>query len=154
MEKLVNKLFGEDLTHYLLALLDTFQERKYTEKEVYSSIQMMNESVRNYLLGLAYDKKMEDYVELIYSVNQKLKGERIEKFKKAIKKGEAEKFLVMLSRVDKISLLDDLHLLNKNTTHFSKEEKEIILLVENSIRESQGVDKRNGIQDFLTYQKN
>lgn len=154
MEKLVNKLFGEDLTHYLLALLDTFQERKYTEKEVYSSIQMMNESVRNYLLGLAYDKKMEDYVELIYSVNQKLKGERIEKFKKAIKKGETEKFLVMLSRVDKISLLDDLHLLNKNTTHFSEEEKEIILLVENSIKESQGVDKRKGIQDFLTYQKN
>lgn len=155
MNSTIVKLFGEDLINSLNEMLDDFVSLSISEKELYSNIKDMNESVRSCLYLLAIERDNKNLIKKIENVNNKLKIERIDNFKKAFDKNEYKKFLALLSKIDKQSLLDDLNInVSSDEVHkLSKLDREYYKVIKESLMIDQESDQRDGIDRFITYKK-
>lgn len=155
MNSTIVKLFGEDLINSLNDMLDDFISLSISEKELYSNIKDMNESVRSCLYLLAIERDDKKLIKKIENVNNQLKDERIDNFKKSFDKNEHKRFLALLNKIDKQSLLDDLNInVSSDEVHkLSKIDREYYDAIKESLMVDQEVDQRDGIDRFITYKK-
>ena len=155
MNSTIVKLFGENLIDSLNDMLDDFISLSISEKELYSNIKDMNESVRSCLYLLAIERDDKKLIKKIENVNNQLKDERIDNFKKSFDKNEHKKFLALLNKIDKQSLLDDLNInVSSDEVHkLSKIDREYYDAIKESLMVDQEVDQRDGIDRFITYKK-
>lgn len=155
MNSTIVKLFGENLIDSLNDMLDDFVSLSISEKELYSNIKDMNESVRSCLYLLAIERDDKKLIKKIENVNNQLKDERIDNFKKSFDKNEHKRFLALLNKIDKQSLLDDLNInVSSDEVHkLSKIDREYYDAIKESLMVDQEVDQRDGIDRFITYKK-
>lgn len=155
MNSTIVKLFGENLINSLNDMLDDFISLSISEKELYSNIKDMNESVRSCLYLLAIERDDKKLIKKIENVNNQLKDERIDNFKKSFDKNEHKRFLALLNKIDKQSLLDDLNInVSSDEVHkLSKIDREYYDAIKESLMVDQEVDQRDGIDRFITYKK-
>ena len=106
-----------------------------------------------YLLTL--EKNLTNMSYRINRVNKRLNYLRKENFLKAYEKKETEKFLSILGKGDKISLMSDLGIdvpLNERMK-LTNQEREFFKIISDSIMLDQEYDKRDGIDTFVKYKK-
>lgn len=153
--KVINNLFGDELVKAMKDLLNEFVALDYDEKMLLKSLKGINESVRMGLYLMALENDKDKIAFRINKVNKELNEERKNNFLDAFEKNEAEKFLAMLGKSDKISLMDDLGV-NVDVIEragLTKEQKKYYEIISNSIYNDQSLDARNGIDRFITYKK-
>lgn len=152
----VKKLFGDDLMKAMQDKIVEFKDGNYDVDTIYSALRSTNESVRIGLYLMALENNLDDLAYKINKVNQMLNTRRKKDFILAYKNKETDKFLASLGKPDKISLMKDLGIdveLDKRI-HFTKEQREYYEILSNSILLDQEDDKRDGIDQFITYKKN
>lgn len=152
----VKKLFGDDLMKAMQDKIVEFKDGNYDVDTIYSALRSTNESVRIGLYLMALENNLDDLSYKINKVNQMLNTRRKKDFILAYKNKETDKFLASLGKPDKISLMKDLGIdveLDKRI-HFTKEQREYYEILSNSILLDQEDDKRDGIDQFITYKKN
>ncbi|HAB67712.1 MAG TPA: hypothetical protein DCE23_10135 [Firmicutes bacterium] len=152
----VKKLFGDDLMKAMQDKIVEFKDGNYDVDTIYSALRSTNESVRIGLYLMALENNLDDLAYKINKVNQMLNARRKKDFILAYKNKETDKFLASLGKPDKISLMKDLGIdveLDKRI-HFTKEQREYYEILSNSILLDQEDDKRDGIDQFVTYKKN
>lgn len=153
--KIINDLFGKELINAMKEMLEEFIRFGFDEHQVEKAMKNINESVRVGLYLMALEKDLDNIAYKINVANKRLNIIRKEKFIEAYEKGEANKFLSMLGKGDKISLMGDLGIDGdvKERAGLSKLEKDYYTVISNSIMEGQESDKRDGIDQLLTYKK-
>lgn len=153
--KLINKLFGKKLLEAMNELLAEYVALDYDEESIYKSLKGVNESVRVGMYLLTLEKNLTNFSYRINRVNRRLNDERKENFIKAYEKKEADKFLAMLGKGDKISLMSDLGIdvSLKERALLTTKERDYYKVISNSIMEDQEYDKRDGIDTFVKYKK-
>ena len=155
-DKLVTGLFSDEVLKVMNELLDDFILSDYDEEEIYNELKFINESIRMGLYLLSLEKDFVYLSNRIDRVNKRVNEERKSKFLKAYEDGEVEKFLSVLGKGDKISLLNDLGIdpSLKNRKKCNKKENDYYNIISQSIKESQSDDMRDGIDSFLRYKNN
>lgn len=153
--KFINNLFGEQLLKAMNDLLKEFVDLDYDEETIYKALKDVNESVRVGMYLLTLEKNLTNMSYRINRVNKRLNYLRKENFLKAYEKKETEKFLSILGKGDKISLMSDLGIdvpLNERMK-LSNQEREFFKIISDSIMLDQEYDKRDGIDTFVKYKK-
>jgi hypothetical protein len=155
-DKLVTGLFSDEVLKVMNELLDDFILSDYDEEEIYNELKFINESIRMGLYLLSLEKDFVYLSKRIDRVNKRVNEERKSKFLKSYEDGEVEKFLSVLGKGDKISLLNDLGIdpSLKNRKKCNKKENDYYNIISQSIKESQSDDMRDGIDSFLRYKNN
>lgn len=155
-DKLVTGLFSDEVLKVMNELLDDFILSDYDEEEIYNELKFINESIRMGLYLLSLEKDFIYLSKRINRVNKRVNEERKSKFLKAYEDGEVEKFLSVLGKGDKISLLNDLGIdpSLKSRKKCNKKEIDYYNIISQSIKESQSDDMRDGIDSFLRYKNN
>jgi hypothetical protein len=155
-DKLVTGLFSDEVLKVMNELLDDFILSDYDEEEIYNELKFINESIRMGLYLLSLEKDFVYLSKRINRVNKRVNEERKIKFLKAYEDGEVEKFLSVLGKGDKISLLNDLGIdpSLKSRKKCNKKEIDYYNIISQSIKESQSDDMRDGIDSFLRYKNN
>ena len=153
--KLINDLFGKELIHAMKEMLEEFKRLKFDDRQIEKAMKNINESVRVGLYLMALEKNYDEIAYKINVANKRINITRKEKFIEAYEKGEAIKYLSILGKGDKISLMSDLGIDVdlKERALLSKVEKDYFTIISNSIMEDQKVDKRDGIDQFVKYKK-
>lgn len=153
--RVIRDLFGKDMIQVIESLVHRFIVDNYDEKMLYKELKDLNESVRTVMYLIALEKNKDDLAFRINRVNKLLNDERRENFLTAFENNETDKFLSMLGKGDKISLLSDLDLDVdvRGRANFTKEQRKYYEIISNSIMEDQEIDKRDGIDKFITYKK-
>lgn len=153
--KVISKLFGKELISVMKDLVEKFKSLDYSVDLIVKDLNDINESVRVGLYLIALENNYDVVASRINKANKILNDKRKDKFLKAYKEGNVDKFLASLGKGDKLSLLDDLGLNVdiKDRGNLTKEEKEYFKLISNSIMEEQSEDKRDGIDQFIKYKK-
>ncbi len=153
--KIINKLFGDELISAMNELLKKFVSLDYEEKMIYKELKDINESVRIGIYLMALENGYDSITFRINKVNKKLNTERKEAFINACNSGNIDRFLAMLGKGDKISLMDDLgvNVDVKSRALLSKEQRKYYEILSNSIMEEQVIDVRDGIDRFIKYKK-
>ncbi len=153
--KLINNLFGKELINAMKEMLTEFKKLKFDEHQIEKAMKGINESVRVGLYLMALEKNYDTIAYKINVANKRLNEERKEKFIEAYEKGEAKKYLAILGKVDKISLMSDLEIDVdvRERALLSNVERDYYKLISDSIMEEQEVDNRDGIDQFINYKK-
>lgn len=153
--KLINDLFGKELVQAMKEMLDEFKKLKFDEHQIEKAMKNINESVRIGLYLMALERNMDNIAYKINVANKRLNIERKEKFLEAYRNGDALKFLSVLGKGDKISLMSDLGIDVdvRERMHFSKLDRDYYTIISNSIMEDQANDQRDGIDQFINYKK-
>ncbi len=153
--KVINDLFGKDLITAMQELLEEFVALDYDIGMLLNKLKNVNESIRVGLYLMALERNYNSMVLKINSVNKMLNNERKDKFLEAYKKGEMEKFLALMGKNDKISLMEDLgvNVDIKGRALLSKEKRKYYDILSESIMDDQVIDARNGIDRFIKYKK-
>ncbi len=153
--KIINNLFGKELIQAMREMLEEFNNFHFDVDEIVKAMKDINESVRVGLYLMALEKNMDVLAFKINTANRKLNIIRKEKFLEAYEKKEVDKFLSMLGKGDKISLMSDLGIDVdvKGRAALSKEQRDYYRIISNSIMDSQKDDKRDGIDKFMKYKK-
>ncbi len=153
--KVIRNLFGKDMIQVIENLLKRYVADNYDEQMLYKELKDFNESVRTVMYLITLEKNSDDIAFRINRVNKLLNDERKENFLVAVENNETDRFLSMLGKGDKISLLSDLGLDVdvRGRAEFTKEQKKYFEILSNSIMEDQELDKRDGIDKFITYKK-
>lgn len=151
----LNKLYGNTLFPLIEEILDEFIAKNYSVEMIMDALSTINETVRIgiYLLALA---KNEGVMALkIEKANKKLNEIRKEKFLEAFKKNDTARFLALLGKGDKISLMSDLGV-NEDAAgraSFTLEQRIYYEILSEAIKSDQEVDKRNGLEQFLKHKR-
>ena len=153
--KLINDLFGKELVQAMKEMLDEFKNLRFDEQQIQKAMKNINESVRVGLYLMALEKNLDNIAYKINVANKRLNQERKEKFIEAYQKGETMRFLCMLGKGDKISLMSDLgvDVDVRGRALLSKVEKDYYRIISNSIMEDQAFDQRNAIDKFIVHSK-
>lgn len=153
--KIINKLFGKDLVQAMREILEEFINLDYDVDLMVKALRDINESVRIGIYLMALEKNYDAVAYKIKKANEQLNEIRKDKFLEAYKNKETDRFLAVLGKSDKLSLLGDLGIDGdvKARANLSKEQKDYYKIISNSIMESQKDDKRDGIDKFITYKK-
>ncbi len=153
--KIINDLFGKELVQAMKEMLDEFKKLRFDEHQIEKAMKNINESVRVGLYLMALEKNMDNVAYKINVANKRLNYERKEKFIEAYQKGETMKFLSLLGKGDKISLMSDLGVDEdvRGRALLSPVEKDYYRIISNSIMDDQALDQRNGIDKFITHSK-
>lgn len=153
--KIINNLFGKELIQAMREMLEEFVRLDFDVDQIVKAMKDINESVRVGLYLMALEKNLDTLAFKINSANRKLNILRKEKFLEAYEKKEVDKFLSMLGKGDKISLMADLGIDVdvKGRAFLSKEQREYYRIISNSIMTSQAEDQRDGIDKFIKYKK-
>ena len=155
MDKIVKKMFGDDLIRALNQMIDEFVELDFDENDIYKSIKGINESVRTCLYLLAEERGLTNMAFKIEKINKRLKIEIVENFKNAFDKGETDKFFKKLNKTDKMDLLHDMELDidPKNAYKLSKIKQVYRNTINKSIMEDQAKENKDGYDTFVKYEK-
>lgn len=153
--KIINNLFGEELINAMKDLLNKFVGLDYDEQMLLKDLKGINESVRMGLYLMALENGEDQIAFKLNRVNKMLNADRKNDFLDAFEKGETDKFLAMLGKSDKISLMDDLgvNVDVKERASLSKIQKKYYEIISNSIFNDQSLDARDGIDRFIKYKK-
>lgn len=153
--KIINNLFGEELINAMKDLLNKFVGLDYDEQILLKDLKGINESVRMGLYLMALENGEDQIAFKLNRVNKMLNADRKKDFLDAFEKGETDKFLAMLGKSDKISLMDDLgvNVDVKERASLSKIQKKYYEVISNSIFTDQSLDARDGIDRFIKYKK-
>lgn len=153
--KIINNLFGKELIQAMKEMLDEFANLHFEVDQIVKAMKDINESVRVGLYLMALEKNLDVVAFKINKANKILNATRKEKFLDAYKEHQVDKFLSMLGKGDKISLMSDLGIDVdvRGRAALSKEQRDYYRLISNSIMEEQEEDKRDGIDSFITYKK-
>lgn len=153
--KIINNLFGEELINAMKDLLNKFVGLDYDEQILLKDLKGINESVRMGLYLMALENGEDQIAFKLNRVNKMLNADRKNDFLDAFEKGETDKFLAMLGKSDKISLMDDLgvNVDVKERASLSKIQKKYYEVISNSIFTDQSLDARDGIDRFIKYKK-
>ena len=153
--KLINDLFGKELVHAMKEMLDEFKMLHFDEHQIEKAMKCINESVRIGLYLMALEKNMDTIAYKINVANKRLNIARKEKFIESYQNGEAIKFLSLLGKGDKISLMSDLgiDLDVRGRAMLTPVERDYYGVISNSIMEDQELDKRDAIDKFITHKK-
>ncbi len=156
MTKMItSKLYGKDVMSAMNDILKDIIYMNYDVEQICKELSMVNESIRVGLYLMALENNFDEIAIRISNANKILNEERKEKFLESYKSGEVEKFLSLLGRQDKISLMSDLGIdgsLRERST-MSKEKKEYYKIINDSIFKDQEIDKRDGLNNFIIYKK-
>ena len=153
--KIINDLFGKELVQAMKEMLTDFRQLKFDEHQIEKAMKEINESVRVGLYLMALENNYDDLAYKINVANKRLNITRKEKFLEAYEKGEALKFLSILGKGDKISLMGDLgvDVDVRERAKLSKVDRDYYTIISNSIMEDQKYDNRDGISKFVKYKK-
>ena len=153
--KVINDLFGKELIRAMREMLEEFKRLKFDDRQIEKAMKDINESVRIGLYLMALEKNLDDLAYKINVANRRINITRKENFIKAYEKGEANKFLSILGKGDKISLMSDLgvDVDVRERALLSKVDRDYYTVISNSIMEDQETDKRDGIKQLVTYKK-
>ena len=153
--KLINNLFGEDLTQVMHDMLNEFKDLDCDDAQILKTLRKFNESYRTAMYLLALEKNYDNIACRINRANKKLNIIRKESFINAYENKKTEEFLATLGKADKISLLSDLgvNLPLEDRMKLSKKKLEYYRIISNSVMLDQEHDKRNGLDTFLKYKK-
>jgi len=153
--KFINDLFGKELIRAMREMLDEFKKLKFDEHQIEKAMKGINESVRVGLYLMALERNLDGIAYHINVANKRLNEARKEGFIKAYEKGEANKFLAILGKGDKISLMSDLGIDVdvRERALLSNVERDYYRIISNSIMEEQESDSRDGIDQFIKYKK-
>ena len=154
-DKLINNLFGKKLIQAMKEMLDEFKRLDFDEHQIEKAMKNINESVRVGMYLMALENNYDTLAYKINVANKRLNITRKENFIKAYEKGEANKFLSMLGKGDKISLMSDLgvDVDVRERASLSKVDRDYYTIISNSIMEEQELDQRDGIDQFVKYKK-
>ena len=153
--KLIKKLFGEDLTLMMCSMLEEFRALDYDDQQIMKMLKRFNESVRTAMYLLALEKNYDAIAYRINRVNKKLNILRKEDFIEAYENKTVDKYLKTLGKSDKISLLSDLgvDLPLDERMKLPKRKLDYFKIISNSVMLDQESDMRNGLDTFLKYEK-
>lgn len=153
--KLIKKLFGEDLTSMMCSMLEEFRSLDYDDQQIMKMLKRFNESVRTAMYLLALEKNYDAIAYRINRVNKKLNILRKEDFIEAYENKTVDKYLKTLRKSDKISLLSDLgvDLPLDERMKLPKRKLDYFKIISNSVMLDQESDMRNGLDTFLKYEK-
>ena len=154
-DKVINKLFGKQLITAMNELLKQLYTMNADTHEIVKELKYINESVRVGLYLIALEKNLDSLALRINTANGIINQERKGKFIKAYKSKETEKFLATLGKADKMSLMCDLGIDVEvsERSNLPKVKRDYYKIISNSIMLDQKEDNRNGIDQFITYNK-
>lgn len=154
-DKLINNLFGKKLVQAMKEMIDEFRRLSFDTHQIEKAMKHINESVRVGLYLMALERNYDTLAYKINVANKRLNETRKENFIKAYDNGEALKYLSLLGKGDKISLMSDLGIDVdvKERVNLSKKERDYYTIISNSIMEEQTLDKRDGIDQLVKYKK-
>lgn len=153
--KLIKKLFGNDLTSMMQGMLDEFRTLDYDDQQIMKILKGFNESVRTAMYLMALEKNYDAIAYRINRVNRKLNILRKEAFIEAYENKTADKYLKTLGKSDKISLLSDLgvDLPLDERMKLPRRKLDYFKIISNSVMIDQKSDMRDGLDTFLKYEK-
>ncbi len=153
--KLIKKLFGNDLTSMMQGMLDEFRTLDYDDQQIMKMLKGFNESVRTAMYLMALEKNYDAIAYRINRVNRKLNILRKEAFIEAYENKTADKYLKTLGKSDKISLLSDLgvDLPLDERMKLPRRKLDYFKIISNSVMIDQESDMRDGLDTFLKYEK-
>lgn len=136
-------------------LLSKLKAMNASESEIIKAFKGINESVRVGIYLLALEKNYDALAFRINKANKVINEERKEKFIEAYEEGKTDVYLSMLGKADKISLMSDLGISGslEERAKLPKKIRDYYRIISNSVMEEQAEDKRDGIEQFITYQK-
>lgn len=150
---IVNKLFSKDVINAMNDILKEIVYMNYDVEQICKELSSLNESIRVGLYLMALENNYDEIAIRISNANKALNEERKNNFLKAYEAGEVDKFLSLLGRQDKISLMSDLGIDGslRERANMSDEKKKYYKIISDSIFKDQELDQRDGIDNFLTY---
>ena len=150
---IVNKLFSKDVINAMNDILKEIVYMNYDVEQICKELSSLNESIRVGLYLMALENNYDEIAIRISNANKALNEERKNNFLKAYEAGEVDKFLSLLGRQDKISLMSDLGIDGslRERAIMSDEKKKYYKIISDSIFKDQELDQRDGIDNFLTY---
>lgn len=153
--KLIKKLFGNDLTSMMQGMIDEFRTLDYDDQQIMKMLKGFNESVRTAMYLMALEKNYDAIAYRINRVNRKLNILRKEAFIEAYENKTADKYLKTLGKSDKISLLSDLgvDLPLDERMKLPRRKLDYFKIISNSVMIDQESDMRDGLDTFLKYEK-
>ena len=153
--KLIKKLFGNDLTSMMQGMLDEFRTLDYDDQQIMKMLKGFNESVRTAMYLMALEKNYDAIAYRINRVNRKLNILRKEAFIESYENKTADKYLKTLGKSDKISLLSDLgvDLPLDERMKLPRRKLDYFKIISNSVMIDQESDMRDGLDTFLKYEK-
>ena len=152
-DKVINRLFGKQLITAMNELVKQLYTMKADTDEIIKQLKYINESVRIGLYLIALEKNYDNLAVRIHKANGIINEERKEKFLAAYKDKDTDKFLATLGKSDKLSLMSDLGIDVDlaERVKMSKVKRDYYRIISNSIMLDQEEDKRDGIDQFITY---
>lgn len=153
--KLINNLFGEELTTIMYEMIEEFYSLDYEDDHIMRILKRFNESFRTGMYLLSLEHNYDNIASRINRVNKKLNIIRKENFLTAYENKKVDEFLKTLGKSDKISLLSDLgvDLPLEERMKLPKKKLDYYKVISNSVMLDQENDTRNGIDTFLKYKK-
>ena len=150
---IVNKLFSKDVINAMNDILKEIVYMNYDVEQICKELSSLNESIRVGLYLMALENNYDEIAIRISNANKALNEERKNNFLKAYQDGEVDKFLSLLGRQDKISLMSDLGIDGslRERAIMSDEKKKYYKIISDSIFKDQELDQRDGIDSFITY---
>ncbi len=136
---ITSKLYKKEIITIMNETLKEIVYMNYDVEQICKELALLNESVRIGLYLLALENDYDEIAIRINNANKILNEERKEKFLAAYEKGEVDKFLSLLGRQDKISLMSDLGIDGslRERAMMSKEKKEYYKIISDSIFKDQ-----------------
>ena len=153
--KIINSLFGKELVQAMKEMLEEFIRLDFDVEQIVKAMKDINESVRVGMYLMALERNLDSMAYKINVANKKLNIIRKEKFIEAYESKQVEKFLSILGKGDKISLMSDLGIDVdvRGRASLTKEQREYYRLISNSIMNDQKINQKDGIDSFITYKK-
>lgn len=150
---IANKLYSKDVINAMNDVLKEIVYMNYDVEQICKELSSLNESIRVGLYLMALENNYDEIAIRISNANKALNEERKNNFLKAYQDGEVDKFLSLLGRQDKISLMSDLGIDGslRERAIMSDEKKKYYKIISDSIFKDQELDQRDGIDNFLTY---
>lgn len=153
--KLINNLFGKELTTMMYEMVEEFHALDYDEDYILKILKKFNESFRTGMYLLALEQNYDNIGYRINRVNKKLNIMRKEQFLEAYENKKVNEFLKALGKADKISLMSDLEvdLPLEERMKLPKKKLDYYKIISNSVMLDQENDNRDGLETFLKYKK-
>lgn len=150
---IANKLYSKDVINAMNDVLKEIVYMNYDVEQICKELSSLNESIRVGLYLMALENNYDEIAIRISNANKALNEERKNNFLKAYQDGEVDKFLSLLGRQDKISLMSDLGIDGslRERAIMSDEKKKYYKIISDSIFKDQELDQRDGIDNFITY---
>lgn len=150
---IANKLYSKDVINAMNDVLKEIVYMNYDVEQICKELSSLNESIRVGLYLMALENNYDEIAIRISNANKALNEERKNNFLKAYQDGEVDKFLSLLGRQDKISLMSDLGIDGslRERAIMSDEKKKYYKIISDSIFKDQELDQRDGIDSFITY---